>query len=94
MSNKTIDPLLILKEHIQQNKKVDRQGAYLLFSDGLKLRLDLPTACIQSQSNKQYTLGSLYYYLKHRSDPLATYIKEIQKERIDTVAGMDKGKSY
>jgi hypothetical protein len=93
MSKKTIDPLILLKEHIQQNRKVERQGPYLLFSDGVKLKLDLPTACIQSQSNKQYTLGSLYYYLKHRTDPLATYIKEIQKEKIDTVAGMDKGKT-
>jgi hypothetical protein len=90
---KTIDPILLLREHIQQNKKIEKQGQYLKFSDDIKLNIDTPTAFVQSQTNKkQYSIGSLWYYLKHRSDPLAVYKKEILKERIETVVGLDKGK--
>lgn len=87
----TVDPLLLLKEHVQSSKKIEKQVGYLLFSDGVKLHLDTPTACIQSQTNKQYSLGSLWFYLKHRTDSLATYIKECQKESIDIVSSLDKG---
>jgi hypothetical protein len=90
--SKTIDPLIVLKDHIQNNKKIDKQGQYLIFSDDVKLKLDTPTACTQTMSNKQYTLGSLWFYLKNRTIPLATYIKECQKEKIDTISSMDKGK--
>jgi hypothetical protein len=65
----------------------------LIFSNGVKLRLETPTAFIQSQTDKkQYTLGSLWFYLKHRDDPLSVYKAELQKEKIDTVVGVDKGK--
>lgn len=89
---KTIDPLLLLREHIQQNKKITKQGNHLIFEDNIKLRSDTPTACIQSQTKKQYTLGSLWLYLKHRTDPLTVYIKESQKEGVDLVKGLDKDK--
>ena len=93
--SKAIDPILLLKEHIQQEKKIEKQGPNLVFSDGVKLKLDTPTAFIQSQSdNKQYTLGSLWFYLKHRNDPLTVYKTELQKERIDTVVGIDKGNIF
>lgn len=86
-----IDPLIILKDHIKENKKIDKHGDHLIFSDGMKLNLNTPTAFIQSSSEKkQYTLGSLWFYLKHRNDPLSVYKTELQKERIETVIGIDK----
>ena len=89
-----IDPIILLKEHIKENKKIDKHGDYLIFSDGMKLNLNTPTAFIQSSSEKkQYTLGSLWFYLKHRNDPLSVYKTELQKERIETVVGIDKGKN-
>ncbi len=90
----TVDPIFVLKEHIQQGRKIEKQGNSLIFCDGLKMRLDAPTAFIQSQTEpkKQYTLGSLWFYLKHRNDPLSVYKTELQKEKIDTVVGIDKGK--
>lgn len=93
MQSKAIDPILILKEHIQQGKKIEKQGQYLLFDGGVKLKVDTPTAFIQSLSEKkQYTLGSLWFYLKHRNDPLHVYKSELQKEKIDAIFGIDKGK--
>lgn len=88
---KTIDPILILKDHFSNNKKIEKQGTNLVFEDGTKLKLDIPTAVLQTQTKKQYTLGSLWMYLLHRNDKLAAYIKECQKERIDTVNSLDKG---
>jgi hypothetical protein len=87
---KTIDPLLLLRDHIQQGKKITKQNNNLIFSDNIKLKVDTPTACLQSQSKKQYTLGSLWLYLKHRDDALTVYIKESNKEGIDTVKSLDK----
>jgi hypothetical protein len=87
----SVDPILLLKDHIQNNKKIERTGSYLIFSDGTKMKIDTPTAVVQSQTNKQYTIGSLWFYLKHRNDPLPTYIKECQKEKIDTIVSLDKG---
>jgi hypothetical protein len=92
MMPKAIDPILLLKEHIKQEKKIEKQGSNLIFSDGMKLKVDTPTAFIQSQNGKQYTLGSLWFYLKHRNDPLSVYKTELQKEKIETVIGIDKGK--
>lgn len=89
---KTIDPILLLKDHFSNNKKIEKQGNTLAFEDGTKLKIDTPTAVVQAQTKKQYTLGSLWLYLLHRNDKLAAYIKECQKERIDTVNGIDKGK--
>ena len=92
MMSTAIDPIILLKEHVNQNKKIEKHGEYLIFSDGMKLKLSAPTAFLQSSSDKkQYTLGSLWFYLKHRNDPLSVYKTELQKERIETVVGIDKG---
>ena len=92
--SKTIDPLVILKDHLQTGKKIEKQGQYLLFTEDIKIKLDTPTACKQMMSGKQYSIGSLWFYLKNRTIPLATYIKECQKEKIDTISTMDKGKIF
>jgi hypothetical protein len=88
-----IDPIVLLKEHIREEKKIEKHGEYLIFSNGMKLKSNTPTAFIQSSSDKkQYTLASLWFYLKHRNDPLPVYKTELQKERIETVVGVDKGR--
>ena len=87
---KTIDPLLLLREHIQSNKKIELQGKYLSFQDGTKLKVDTPTACFNHQTDKQYTLGSLWLFLKHKDDSLTIYRQESTKAGIDTVVGVDK----
>ena len=37
---KAIDPLLILREHFTQNKKIERKGQYLVFSNKINLKID------------------------------------------------------
>lgn len=87
-----IDPLLFLRESLQQNKRIYRDKDYLIFEDGVKLKLETPTALVQSQTKKQYSLGSLWFYLIHRSDTLAVYLRESQKEGVDAVISLDKDK--
>lgn len=89
---RVIDPLNYLRDNIQQNKRIHREKDSLLFEDGIRLRLDTPTALVQSQSKKQYSLGSLWFYLIHRQDTLAVYLRESQKEGVDTVISLDKEK--
>ena len=86
--------MLILREHIQQNKKIERKGAYLVFSNGTKLKLDTPTACKQQNSQKQYTLGSIWLYLISKDDNLGAYMNKANKEKIETITLRDKSKEY
>jgi tRNA splicing ligase len=87
---KAIDPLLILREHIQQNKKIERKGPYLYFSNKIKLKIDTPTACKQQHTEKQYTLGSIWLYLMNKDDNLASYMSKANKEKIETISMRDK----
>jgi hypothetical protein len=87
---KAVDPLLILREHIQQNKKIERKGGYLYFSNGIKLKLETPTACKQQHSEKQYTIGSIWMYLINKDDSLVSYMNKANKEKIETISLKDK----
>ena len=89
---RTIDPLLFLRENYQQKKKIHRDKDYLIFEGGIKLNLDTPTALVQSQTKKQYTLGSLWFYLIHLQESLTIYIRETQREGVDAVLSLDKEK--
>ena len=89
---KAIDPLLILREHITQNKKIERKGPYLYFSNKIKLKIDTPTACKQQHTGKQYTLGSIWLYLVHKDDNLPAYLNKANKEKIETISLRDKSK--
>jgi len=40
---KTIDPLQLLREHINQKKKIIKTGNYLIFDNKIKIKLDIPT---------------------------------------------------
>jgi parafibromin len=89
--NQFIDPILLLKDHIINDKKIEKQGNNLIFTDGIKLKLDTLTGFIRShEDKKQYTLGSIWFYLIHRNDSYAEYRTELQKEKIDAILSMDK----
>jgi hypothetical protein len=90
--SKTIDPLVILKDHLQNNKKIEKQGNYLLFSDEAKLKLDTPTACVPVASGRRYNIGSLWLFLKHRGTSVASYIRQCMELKVEQVSAMDKGK--
>ena len=47
---------------------------------------------MQSQTKKQYTLGSLWFYLIHLQESLTIYIRETQREGVDAVLSLDKEK--
>ena len=87
---KAIDPLLILREHFTQNKKIERKGQYLVFSNKIKLKIDTATACKQQITGKQYTLGSIWLYLISKDDSLSTYMNKANKEKIETISLTDK----
>jgi len=89
----TIDPIILLKDHIQQNLKIEKLGNYLIFSDTYKLRVDTQTAIAQSSFEKFYTIGCIWFYLKNRSLPFTTYIKESQNQKIEFLNSIDKGKN-
>ena len=89
---KSIDPLLYLRDNIQQNKIINRDKDYLVFEDGTRLPITTPTALIQNTNQTQYNLGSLWFYLKHREDSLAVYHRECFNQGMQFVIGLDKEK--
>lgn len=89
---KSIDPLLYLRDNIQQNKTINRDKDYLVFEDGTRLPITTPTALIQNTNQTQYNLGSLWFYLKHREDSLAVYHRECFNQGMQFVIGLDKEK--
>lgn len=86
----TIYPEKILREHISSNKQVNRKGELLIFSDNHKLKIDTPTAFKQKSTGKQYSIGSVWLYLKYKQEPLSIYMNECRKEKIDPISTMDK----
>lgn len=40
---KTIDPIQLLKEHIDQKKRIEKNGSYLIFDGKIKIKIDTPT---------------------------------------------------
>ena len=88
----TIDPIILLKDHIQQNLKIEKIGNYLIFSDTYKLKVDTQTAIAQSSFEKFYTIGCIWFYVKNRNLPFTTYIKESQNQKIEFLNSIDKGK--
>lgn len=86
----TIYPEKILREHISSNKQINRKGEFIIFSDNQKLKLDTPTAFKQKSSGKQYSIGSVWLYLKFKHEPLSVYMNECRKEKIDPISTMDK----
>lgn len=92
---KAIDPLLILRDHFTQNKKIERKAQYLLFSNKIKLKIDTPTACKKTQIiGKQYTLGSIWLYLINKDDTLPSYLNKANKEKIETISLNDKSITF
>ena len=99
--SRIIDPLEYLRKNIQKNKKIEREGEYLLFEDGIKLPLYKQTALLsqkqktkEDDKNKHYTLGSLWLFLKLKEEKLSLtdYLKETKKQDIEPVVGTDKDK--
>lgn len=93
--SRTVDPLQILKDYFNNNKTISREKDYLILKDGsdnIRLKLDTPTALVRSQTNKQYTLGCLWFFLVHRLNSLKSYIKQCQDEGLESVNSIDKEK--
>ena len=92
MSNITsvIQPEILLKEYLQTNKNISRKDNMLVFSETLELKLDTPTPFIQKTSNKYYTIGMIWLFLKNRNQNLNTYMGICRKEKIETVSSFDK----
>ena len=89
---RTIDPLDYLRKNIKQNKNIIREGDSLIFEDGVKLPLNVPTALMSvNHKEKHYTLGSLWLYLKFKEN-LKDYITETQKQKIEFVESIDREK--
>ena len=89
---RTIDPLDYLRKNIKQNKNIIREGDNLIFEDGVKLPLNVPTALMSANhKEKHYTLGSLWLYLKFKEN-LKDYITETQKQKIEFVESIDREK--
>lgn len=84
-------PELLLRDYIQKGKLITKKDNMLYFSaDNISLKLDTPTPFIQKSTNKQYSIGVLWFYLNNKDIQLNTYVTNCRKEKIDNVSSLDK----
>jgi hypothetical protein len=86
----TIQPELLLREYFQTNTTIIRRDNYLHFSDTIVLKIDTPTPFLQKSTNKYYSLGALWFYLKYKDEQLKIYINQCRKEKVESVSSLDK----
>jgi hypothetical protein len=87
----SIQPEILLREYFQKGKVITRKDNNLFFSaDNISLKLDTPTPFIQKSTNKQYTIGVLWFYLNNKDGQLNAYVTNCRKEKIDSVSSLDK----
>lgn len=90
MENTALHPELTLREYIQTNKAITKKGNLLYFSDSMTIKADTPTPFIQSSTKKNYTIGSIWFYLKFKDEQLTSYMNQCRKEKMDSVTNRDK----
>ena len=93
--HRTIDPLDHLRKNFQKGKSIVREGDNLLFEDGVKLPLNTPTALTAkptSGKSRHYTLGVLWLFLKNSRETLIDYMKETQRQQLESVEVADREK--
>ena len=93
--SRIIDPLDYLRKNIQKEKAINRDGDNLIFEDGVKLPLNSQTALTSkalSRNGRPYTLGELWLFLENRQQTLANYIKETQRQQVESVEVSDREK--
>jgi hypothetical protein len=84
------DPISLLREYTLEEKKVDFTGGNLFFGN-IKVPLNHLTAWKPRTSGKQYSIGSLWFFLKNR-DILAfgAYLQECRRLGIELVSRPDQ----
>jgi len=87
---KTIQPELVLREYFTTNKQIIRKDNNLFFGDKIILKIDTPTPFIQKSTQKYYTIGAIWYYLKYKDEQLNIYINQCRKEKVESVSSLDK----
>lgn len=89
MSKQIQQPELILRDHLQSKKQIEKKGDSLVFENSQLIKLNTPTPFMQSQE-KYYTIGSIWKFLLLIEMPLHTYINECRKDKIEHIANKDK----
>lgn len=82
------DPLSLLRDYVTNSKKIDCVGGNLYFGN-VKINLQHPTAWKPKTSGKQYSIGSLWFFLQNREADIRTYVKDCTKLGLEIVSRPD-----
>jgi RNA pol II accessory factor, Cdc73 family, C-terminal/Paf1 complex subunit CDC73 N-terminal len=83
------DPISLLKEYISSSKKIDSVGGKLYFSN-LEIPLNHLTAWKPKQSGKQYSIGSLWFFLQNHQLNKGDYARASSKAGVEMVSIPDR----
>lgn len=83
------DPISLLKDYISNEKKIDSVGGKLYFSN-LEIPLNHQTAWKPKQSGKQYSIGSLWFFLQNHQLNKGDYARAITKAGVEMVSIPDR----
>ncbi|KAJ6233186.1 cdc73 domain protein [Anaeramoeba flamelloides] len=84
------DPLELLRYYLQHRLEITEQGHYLVFGNKTFPK-DLPTKLQQSGQSKQYTLGCLWFFMKHKDISVGDYLGLCRNKDISRVGYVDRG---
>lgn len=83
------DPINLLRDYTTSNKKIDLVGGKLYFNN-LEIPMNHETAWKSPHSNKQYSIGSIWFFLQNHQIEFKEYAKGCTKNQIEMVSRPDK----
>ena len=83
------DPISLLKDYVSSAKKIDLVGGKLYFNN-LEIPLTHLTAWKPKQSGKQYSIGSLWFFLQNHQLNKGEYARASSKAGVEMVSIPDR----
>jgi hypothetical protein len=91
--NKSVDPLLLLRDYYSNDKPIKYLGdEHLLVFGNTKIPVDAKTAWIKKVSSTQYTIGAFWFFLQKKDLPIRDYMSEADHSNFEKIHLLDKNK--
>ena len=87
MSSKPIDPIVLLRDYAVKSKPIKLVDNNIVFGH-IKIPITAPTAWVSPFDDKQYSIGSLYFCLKHKTFD-EKYLNDCASYKVNFVSKMD-----
>ncbi|CAI2370449.1 unnamed protein product [Moneuplotes crassus] len=89
--SKLVNPLALLKDYFQANKKIHyKKEARLLVLGKTSISVEMKTAWTKKASSSQYSVGSLWFCYSQKQQSVAEYLQLSASEGFERVSLLDR----